>query len=146
MNGGKIDGRRCAIGQQATHQRPVDTVCKFQIAVTRFQRKCMGAQPDIQWHIQRVAKLWKLWRMDVKIDKARQQRALAAKIGDGSHVDMAARRIVRRHHGGDRAIFNGDHRIINAFNVCCLSGAVAGRVEQVCPEEDRCHGCSSVVT
>jgi hypothetical protein len=82
----------------------------------------------------------------MQIHKAWQQRALAPKIGNGSLVDIAARRIIGRHHGGDHAIFNGDHRIIYAFNVCCLTGAVTGRVEQVCSEKDRCHGCSPVVT
>ena len=83
MDGGKIHRGCCAIGQQPAHQRAIDAVSKIEIRIPGFQWKGMGLQPDFQRHIQCLTQLRELRRMDMQIDKARQQHALAAQIGHG---------------------------------------------------------------
>jgi hypothetical protein len=73
VNGGEVQRRRGAVGQQGVDQPGIDPAGKVRVGVARLQGKGVLLQPLVERQMQGLAGLRPLRGVDVEIDKARQQ-------------------------------------------------------------------------
>ena len=107
VQGGEIDRRGGAPGQQVADQGGVGAVREIEVGVARLERKGVALQPVLQRQVERLAELATLRRMHVQIDQAGQQIAVetqqrAGAIGGGAGVVVS--RLAGQAHGGDDTV------------------------------------------